>query len=179
MNNKLKGCLISVALLFSVGLGLVFFITNSINQSISSDKLKAEEAWTVFAAQLHKRDSVLTRDKNSNILSLINKSEKSIHNNEKETLLSNEYILNDSLRLSENKKLSLINKNLNEALLKYNLNVKEFNEKYSVFPQNILRRKKGIDLFDYFNINYGKDNTELINKQKRINDWIKNGGEFK
>ena len=105
-------------------------------------------------------------------------SEKNIQNNDKKALLSNEYILNDSLRLSGNE-IESTNKNLNLALLKYNSDVKAFNEKYSVFPQNILRRQKGIDLYDYFNIDYGKGNTELINEQKRADDWIKNGGEFK
>lgn len=179
MNNVLRGCLVSVGLLILVGLGVFFFIINEINKSISSDKLKVEEAWNVYANQLHSRDIILLRDKDLNILSLINKSEKNIQNGEKEDLLSNEYVLNDSLRLSRNQKISSINENLNQALLKYNLNVKEFNVKYSVFPNSYIRRNKGIDLYDYYYIEYGNDNTELINEKEQADQWIKNGGEFK
>lgn len=179
MNKILRGCLISMALFFLVGFGVIFFITNSINKSISSDKLKVDDAWKGYVSQVNIRDRVLLKGKNLNMLNLVTKSEKNIQNNEKQILLSNEYILNDRIRLSGNKEVSLMDKKLYEALLNYNLNAKEFNLKYSVFPYSYLLRKKGIDLFEYFNIEYGKDNTELINEQKRAADWIKNGGEFK
>lgn len=181
MNNILKGCLISLVLFFLIGIGTFYFISKEVDTSFSSDKVKVEKFWNAYISQLHIRDSILLQKNPSRILLyLINKTERNIQNNgKKKDLLYNEYILNDSLRQSENKEIILLNDKLNESLLMYNSNVKEFNLKYSVFPYNYLRRRKGVELYDYFNINYGQDNTELINQQKRTDEWIKNGGELK
>jgi len=112
-----------------------------------------------------------------NLLPLITKTERNLKNNSsKKELIINEYILNDSLR--KYKYADSFNKKLNNSLMNYNMNVKDFNSKYSSFPYNYLRIKKSIPLYDYFEIEYGSDNGEIIRRNQKIDDWIENGGEF-
>ena len=51
----------------------------------------------------------------------------------------------------------------------------KFNVKYSVFPNSYIRRNKGIDLYDYYYIEYGNDNTELINERAQESAFLLKG----
>jgi hypothetical protein len=84
--------------------------------------------------------------------------------------------LNDSLR--KYKFIKNFNGELNKSVIYYNDMVKEFNSKYSSFPYNYIRLKKSVQLYDYFEIEYGNDNTQTIKKNNKIDDWINNGGEL-
>jgi hypothetical protein len=63
-------------------------------------------------------------------------------------------------------------------LIFYNYIVKDLNSIYSSFPYNYIRLKKSVQLYDYFEIEYGNDNTQTIKKNNKIDDWINNGGEL-
>jgi hypothetical protein len=157
----------------------MFLIIQRIDKSFVSDKQEVDISWENYIKKIRYRDSVLLNNYNiENINAQINKTENYLKDYQlKKDLLNNEYTLNDSLIKYVN--IPHINDKLNRSLSIYNSNVKEFNAKYSSFPYNYLRIKKSVDLYDYFEIQYGLNNDEIIKKDQKINDWIKNGGELK
>ncbi|GAB0157727.1 hypothetical protein CHRYSEOSP005_30090 [Chryseobacterium sp. Alg-005] len=179
MDKTLKGCLFSAIAIILIAFGITFFIIKNVNNTFLSDRSKVDTSWNHYIAFLHERNENLYNNENlKSIVHLVNNTEKLIKlKNKKKELLSNEYVLNDSLiRI---KYMPEINQKLNNYLLLYNTNVREFNIKYSTFPYNYIRKKHKVELYDYFKIDYGSDNKSLIREQKKVNDWIENGGELK
>ncbi|MDR6405880.1 MULTISPECIES: hypothetical protein [Chryseobacterium] len=180
MNKTVKGCLLSAILFIFIILGITFLLINRIDKSFVADKQKVDLSWEDYVKQLHYRNSILLKyDNVKNIYNQINKTENYLKQKHqpKKDLLNNEYVLNDSLRKYSNI-TTQINLKLNKSLSIYNDNVTEFNTKYSSFPYNYLRIKKSVELYDHFEIQYGLDNSEILKKNQKIDDWIKNGGEL-
>lgn len=177
MDRKTKGCLI-VGLVFILTLIiLMFFVIDTIDKSFQISKNKVDTSWDKYINILHDRNRNLEKVGNKSLLPLITKTERNLKtNSSKKELIINEYILNDSLR--KYRYADSFNKKLNNCLMNYNVNVKEFNNKYSSFPYNYLRIKKSVPLYDHFEIEYGSDNGEIIRKNNKIDDWIENGGEL-
>jgi len=179
MNKSLKGCLFLAIAIILLALGAVVFMIKNVNNNFLEDKSKLDTSWNNYTTLLHQRNENLYKDESlKNIISLVNNSEAliKVKNNKKE-LLSNEYALSDSLL--KNKNLEVVNQKLNDYLSLYNDNVREFNVKYSAFPYSAIRKKHKVELYDYFKIEYGKDNHNLIKEQKKVDEWIENGGELK
>ncbi|MCE3074663.1 hypothetical protein [Chryseobacterium gwangjuense] len=179
MNKTVNGCLfLAIATILIVFMS-AFFIIKNVENTFLSDKSKVDTSWNNYIKLLHKRNENLFNNKNlKNITPLINKTEELIKTrHKKEELLSNEYVLNDSL--TRIKSIRVINQKLNDYLYLYNANVKEFNIKYSAIPYSYIRKNYKVELYDYFKIDYGRDNKSLIREQKKIDDWIENGGELK
>ncbi len=177
MDKKTKGCLISGIAFILIVVIIIFFIIDGIDKSFQISKKKVDTSWDKYSKILYHRNQTLKKVNNKNLLLLITKTDRYLKtNSSKKELITNEYILNDSLR--KYKYADSFNKKLNNCLMNYNMNVKEFNSKYSSFPYNYLRIKKSIPLYDYFEIEYGSDNKEIINKNQKIEDWIQNGGEL-
>jgi len=177
MNRKTKGCLITAMLLISILISVIFFIIDTINKSFQTSRNEVDKSWDRYINILYDRNLTLKKVGNKNLLPLITKTERNLKtNSSKKELITNEYILNDSLR--KYRYADSFNKKLNNCLMNYNTNVKEFNNKYSSFPYNYLRIKKSTPLYDYFEIEYGADNGEIIRKNNKIDDWIENGGEL-
>lgn len=177
MDRKTKGCLIAGAIFISILIIIIFFVIDTIDKSFQISKNKVDMSWDKYTQILYDRNQALKKVGNKNLLPLITKTESNLKtNNSKKELITNEYILNDSLR--KYKYVDSFNKKLNNCLINYNINVKEFNSKYSSFPYNYLRIKKSIPLYDYYEIKYGANNREIIRKNQKIDDWIENGGEL-
>lgn len=179
MNKTIKGCLIVVIIFILGGIGSIFLIINSVDKAFILDKNKVDKSWNNYVDLVSYRNRTILNNKNmKNILPLINITEENLKkSSSKKDLLENEYIINDSLR--NYKYMDSVDQKLNNSLLIYNTNVKEFNSKYTSFPYSYLRIKKSVSLYDYFEIVYGKNNDETIKKNQKINDWIENGGELK
>lgn len=179
MNKTLKGCLFSAISIILVVLVVTFFIIKNVNNAFLSDKSKVDTSWDNYITLLNQRNEDLSKEQDlTNIIPLINSTEELIKvKNKKKELLSNEFILNDSLVRIKN--IPEINEKLNDYILVYNTNVREFNIKYSAFPYSYIRKKYKVELYDYYKINYGTDNKNLIKEEKKIDDWIENGGVLK
>lgn len=177
MDRKTKGCLIAGVVFILALITIMFFVFNTIDKSFQISKNKVDTSWNKYNKILYDRNQALKEVGNKNLLPLITKTERYLKtNSSKKELITNEYILNDSLR--KYKYADSFNNKLNSCLMNYNMNVKEFNSKYSSFPYNYLRIKKSIPLYDYFEIEYGADNGEIIRRNHKIDDWIENGGEL-
>lgn len=177
MNKNMKGCLVSGIGFILILVIVIFFVLDSMNKSFQISKNKVDKSWDMYSELLHERNLTLKKVSNKNLLPLLSNTERNLKiNGSKKELITNEYILNDSLR--KYKYADSFNKKLNNCLQDYNLSVKEFNSKYSSFPYNYLRIKKSVPLYDYFEIEYGSDNKETIERNKKIDDWIENGGEL-
>ena len=177
MDKKKKGCLIAGVLFISILIIVIFSVIDTIDKSFQISKNRVDMSWDKYNKILYDRNQALKKIGKKNLLPLITKTERNLKNNSsKKELIINEYILNDSLR--KYKYADSFNKKLNNSLMNYNMNVKDFNSKYSSFPYNYLRIKKSIPLYDYFEIEYGSDNGEIIRRNQKIDDWIENGGEF-
>ena len=177
MDRKTKGCLIAGILFTSILIIVMFFAIDTIGKSFQISKNKVDTSWDKYNKILYDRNRTLKKVGNKNLLSLVIKTERNLKTNSlKKELITNEYILNDSLR--KYKYADSFNQRLNNSLINYNMNVKEFNSKYSSFPYNYLRIKKSIPLYDYFEIEYGADNVEIIKKNQKIDDWIEHGGKL-
>jgi len=178
MNSKTKGCLIAATTFILILVCTIFLVSNIINKSFKKDKSKVDKSWEMYVTILHNRNKMLSENEElKNILPLTTKIEENLKKNLKKELIKNEYKINDSMR--KYKLDYSFNKKLNDCLIEYNSSVKEFNNKYSTFPYNFIRIKNAVPLYDYFDIIYGIDNSAIIEKNKKIDDWIENGGELK
>ncbi len=177
MDKKTKGCL-TVGVVFILTLiTITFFVIDTIDKSFQISKNKVDTSWDKYINILHDRNRTLEKVGNKSLLPLITKTERNLEtNSSKKELITIEYIINDSLR--KYRYADSFNKRLNNCLMNYNVNVKEFNNKYSSFPYNYLRIKKSVQLYDHFEIKYGSDNGDIIRKNDKIDDWIENGGEL-
>lgn len=177
MNKTFKGCLVSIITVILVCTLSIIIIGNYIEKSFQNEKSKVDKSWEKYSQLLRNRNNILVNDTIAkNLRPIISKTYYYLKNNNKRDLLSNEYVLNDSLR--KYKFISSLNGELNKSVIYYNVMVKEFNSKYSSFPYNYIRLKKSVKLYDYFEIEYGNDNTQTIKKNNKIDDWINNGGEL-
>lgn len=178
MNIKTKGCFVIVVLCILLLISTAFIINNIFSKSFQIDKTRVDDSWNRYVNVLNNRNKILLENRDlKNIVPLINETEKKLKENLKEGLIENEFKLNDSIR--KYKLAYSFNKKLNDCLIRYNSNVREFNTKYSSFPYNYVRIKKSVSLYDYFDIIYGIDNNEKIKKNKKINEWIEKGGDLK
>lgn len=178
MNKTFKGCLLILFLCILGAITTVYLFNNKIDNDFKIDRKSIEDSWDQYKTTIYYRDSILSQNISyKNIFHLLQLTQDNLKNNgNRKDLLNNEFSINDSLLGDKN--LDNINEKLNNSLSIYNSGVRQFNVKYSTFPYSTLRRKKGFDLYDYFNIDYGNSNDEIKRKQKKVDDWVKYGGKL-
>jgi len=75
--------------------------------------------------------------------------------------------------------ISYLNNSLNSTLKAYNEAARSYNFYKIKFPIFLIVRKtKFSKNFKYFEMQYGIDNEETMNKKKKIENWIKNGRDY-
>jgi len=90
-------------------------------------------------------------------------------------------VLVDSLCVIDRENIKILDKvktkdqTCNAIEHSYNMMVEDYNIKVSTFPQSLFAKKNGLVPKKYFNMNYGIENEDPIEKNKKINEWILKG----
>ena len=176
----LKGCLV-IFISFIVMFIIIYFIYKS--TVISNLKTQSDEVelnWKNYTKSIKSRNTKLKLKSilSDSLIYFINISE-SLKLNEFTTEFEyNEYKINQYL-MNENMKND-VNDKLNQAVAKYNESVREYNYYRGIFPNFIIAKRANIKRsYEYSQeINYGFENQNPKIKRKKVEDWIKNGGDY-
>lgn len=176
----LKGCLI-IFLAFILTLVVIYFLyKNNVISNLETRSKEVEANWKYYAESVKSRNTKLKQRKilNDSLTYFLNISEKSIPNEFNTEFEFIEYKINQNLMI-ENSGNEFDNK-LNQNIEKYNQSVREYNTYRGIFPNFIIaKRSKFPKSFSYFDIiKYGIENQNPKTRRKKIEDWIKNGGDF-
>jgi len=164
-----------------IGLIVFYFVQKNTLNNLEERKNNVTSLWEKFDKKLNDRDKLILSVSTTNSDSLkyfIDKSKLGRQNKVK--LLEfefNEYKLNKFL-MSKcpdlEKKTIVLYQELNEMTTVYNSLVKDFNVNYSIFPNFIFAKRRGLKRFKYLTIEYGKENQDPIEKSKEVPEWAKN-----
>jgi lipopolysaccharide export LptBFGC system permease protein LptF len=176
----LRGCLvifIGFILIFTV---IYFFYKSNVISSLETRSKKVELNWKNYVESIKSRNVKLKKRniQNDSLIYFINISEKSKSDKFTVEFEFNEYEINQNLMIenSRNEFNDVLNKNIEI----YNQSVREYNTYRGIFPNFIIAKKANFPkYFDYFDIiKYGIENQNPKIKRKKVEDWIKNGGDF-
>ncbi len=176
----LKGCLIiffGFVLTFVV---IYFLYENSVISDLETRSKEVELNWKDYAESIKNRNAKLKQINilNDSLTYFINISEKSIPNEFNTEFEFTEYKINQNLMIENSGKE--FDDKLNQNIKKYNQSVREYNTYRGIFPNFIIaKRAKFPKSFGYFDIiKYGIENQNPKIRRKKIEDWIKNGGDY-
>ncbi|WP_276380740.1 hypothetical protein [Flavobacterium sp. H4147] len=175
----LKGCLLSLIIFILLCLTGVYFLRNNIINKLESQKIDVNQKWNNYVSILNERNSILFKqNSNNDSLKYYLEKSKSISSKENSKEFEyNEYKINKFI--VPNSLISDLNNSLNSTLKAYNEAARSYNFYKIKFPIFLIVRKiKFSKNFKYFEIQYGIDNEETMNKKKKIENWIKNGGDY-
>jgi hypothetical protein len=167
--------ILSMALIIFI---LIYSFERSISDNLGQQRKHVMGLWNNFKSDLSTRDSLL-RDLTSRPDSLNFWLIKSIRERKKEEndldLIFYEYKINELLmtHTSKQKQILKFNKTLNNDISKYNAMTLEYNKDFSSFPNFIVAKKQNFHRIKYFEIIYGNENKDPIERSKELPDWAK------
>lgn len=170
----LIGFIISILI---IGVVVIYFVQKGISKNLEISNKEVIDTWKIFDAKLAERDKLFSSKDfpgSDSLYYLINKSrlERKDKVNSLEIQLCeyklNKYILSKDLR--PNVETSYLYEELNKIITEYNTSVKYYNVYSSTFPNFIVAKRKGMKIAVYFNIEYGKENQDPVEKSKEVSD---------
>ena len=175
----LKGCLITIIAFILVCIVFYFFYKRSVISNLESSSKKVEVHWKKYVDNVTSRNKILLQRniKNDSLLYYLKRSENIEKNEFSKEFEYIEYKINENL-MSENIDIDFDEK-LNSNIFVYNQYVREYNTYRIKLPNSLIARKtKFPKKFIYFDIiRYGVKNQNPKEKRKKIDHWIKYGGE--
>lgn len=160
-----------------IGSIVIYFVQKGISKNLEISNKEVTDTWKIFDAKLAERDKLFTSKDlpvSDSLYYLINKSrlERKDKVNSLEIQLYeyklNKYILSKGLR--PNVETSYLYEELNKIITEYNTSVKYYNVYSSTFPNSIVAKRKGMKRAVYFNLAYGKENQDPVEKSKEALD---------
>ena len=174
-----KGCLLTL-ILFIITLVIVYFLfKHNVLNNLEHLNNNAESNWNIYTENLKKRNTELSQQnfKNDSLKYFWNKAKSISTTKCSKELEYNEYKINQ-FTMSANL-ISNLNDKINLSLDNYNQAVREYNQYRVRFPNVIIAKKTNFPKdFNFFVYRYGIDNEKEMIRQKKIDNWIENGGEL-
>jgi len=167
--------ILSVAIITFI---LIFSYQRSISDNLGQQQKHVMDLWNTFKSDLTTRDSLLT-DLTSRPDSLNYWLTKSIQERRKEEndldLTFYEYKINELLitHASSQKQILKFNTTLNNDISKYNAMTLEYDKDFSSFPNFIVAKRHNFHRIKYFEIIYGNENKDPIERSKALPEWAK------
>jgi hypothetical protein len=173
--------LVLIILIFILGFIYFYLLKKNISNNLEAKSQNVKQSWQTFNDQLNERDSLLNTQVLNRTDSLYyylgkSKSERKNESNSIEIVFDeykiNKYILKKNPNSDEN--ISKLNNSLNILMTNYNSVVKDYNLFFSTFPNFLFAKKMNLHRAKYFEMEYGVENEDPIEKSKKFPEWAKN-----
>ena len=181
MKKLEKYLLLLTISIFILGFICFYLLKKNISNNLETKSQNVKLSWQTFNDQLNERDSLLNTQVLNKTDSLYyylgkSKSERKNESNSIEIVFDeyeiNKYILEKFPISDEN--ISKLNNSLNTFKTNFNSVVKDYNLYFSTFPNFFFAKKMNLHRAKYFEIEYGIENEDPIEKSKELPEWAKN-----